>query len=513
MRRAVVLLAAANALAMAAGFAREMSLAYYFGATAAADAFVVVLLLVDGVATVALTGLAGSALVPQMTRLIETSRPGEEFRLMESLGLWCAAAGLAAAAPGLIWPGGLAGLLAPEFGPQQRELLAHLLRLALPAVPLALTAGLTAGALQARARYSTPPLGRAAFSLSVAGAAALGGRCGNVAAAGAGLLAGTLAQWVWQAAALWRSGWRPRRPRWRHPAAPEALGFALPVVLALALSNVVMGAAQRALASGLAAGSLAAVNYAQRALGLTANLTLALGTVSLRELSRGFERAGLGDGTLRTLARAMDAGVLLLAPGAVWMALASEPLVALLFERGRFDSASSALTAACLRWFALSLPPGALLAVLVRAYAAFWRPWAAFWVSAVWTAATVLASWALLGGLQARALPAGYALGTAVAVAAAVAGLWRQAGAAFFAARGRQFARTVLWAGLAGVAAALLAGPRGAGLDRLLAVSALFWGGFAPLSLSRPEVRRLLLGERAAGAGRARCAPGPAGRP
>lgn len=408
---------------MGAGFLREVSVAFFFGTSGDADALALAMFYVDGATAVVITGLAGYLMVPVVTGLVQEHGDEEGFRLLETCLLWVSLLSLPLFGLGALRMGVLADVIAPGFPPERRQTLIHLLYFALPSMYLILLGGVMGGVLQARRDYYSPVHGRTIFALATA-AAILGlARHIGILAAGVGLLFGGLLQFALQLRGMVRLGWRPQPPRFRHRALAHAVRVGIPTILALVLINVLMGGAQRVVASGLADGAFSALNYAQRSLNLVSGLTVALATVSLTELSMRFGAEGMSDGTRALLRDSIESGFWILVPLTVLLFIASEPLIGLLFHRGRYDVESLRLTASCLRWLALSVVPGMLLAVLHRAAPAFGKPWRSTVVSAVWTAATVVSTIVYLPRLGAGALAAGFATGTALAALASVVAL------------------------------------------------------------------------------------------
>jgi peptidoglycan biosynthesis protein MviN/MurJ (putative lipid II flippase) len=181
------------------------------------------------------------------------------------------------------------------------------------------------------------------------------------------------------------------------------------------LINILMGGAQRAAASGLPDGAFSSLNYAQRSLNLVSGLALSLATVSLTELSVSYGTDGMRGKTLAVLRESLDSACFMLIPLSALLYIVSEPMIALLFLRGRYDVESVKLTGACLRWLTLSVVPGTVLAVLHRAAAAFGRPWRTTVTSAAWTLATVGVTVLILPSLGPVALAAGFSIGTVIA--------------------------------------------------------------------------------------------------
>jgi putative peptidoglycan lipid II flippase len=478
--------------------------AYQFGTTATADAFSLTLFYVDGLMAVVLTGLSGYMLVPVVTRLVHQAGPEAGFRLLETCLLWATLL----AVPGVVlsWasPESLARAIAPDFSLEQRVPLVALIGLAVTSCALILAGGAMAGVLQARASYAAPVYARAAFSLVTAVALIVGVGGLGIRAGGLGLCFGALVQLLLLALALSRLGWRPRMPRAWHPALRHALAAGLPTVLALLLTNIVMGGAQRYLSSSLPEGAFAAVNYAQRAVNLVSSLTMALATVSLTEMSLQFSAGGADRRTMQVLRDSLESGIFLLVPLSALLLIASEPIVVLLFKRGRYDLESLALTVSCLRWLALSIVPGLVVAILHRACPAFGRPWRATLVSLVWSLATVAATAQLLSGMGAPALTAGFTAGMVVAAAASVIAVRDLVDRGIFRGVARYLGQMMLLAAAAAIPA-LVAGRalpfRTAGWTTLssvgaVAVEAVVFGtafGVGCLLLREPRWQRLSL--------------------
>jgi putative peptidoglycan lipid II flippase len=82
-----------------------------------------------------------------------------------------------------------------------------------------------------------------------------------------------------------------------------------------------------------------------------------------------YGRSGIKDaGFQETLAGALAAAILMVAPLTVGAILLREPIVRLLFARGAFDEAGVALTATALLWYAPQLPFVAIDQLLIAAF-------------------------------------------------------------------------------------------------------------------------------------------------
>jgi putative peptidoglycan lipid II flippase len=94
---------------------------------------------------------------------------------------------------------------------------------------------------------------------------------------------------------------------------------------------------------------------------------VAVGVVLLPELARTL-RSGDRAAALDAQNRSLEFGVLLTLPAAVALAVAAEPIVRVLFERGAFGPADTLATAAAVRAIAFGLPAFVMLKVLQPAF-------------------------------------------------------------------------------------------------------------------------------------------------
>jgi putative peptidoglycan lipid II flippase len=122
------------------------------------------------------------------------------------------------------------------------------------------------------------------------------------------------------------------------------------------------------LASGLAAGSLSALNYAWLLMLLPQGVfAQSVATAAFPTFSAQAARGQQAE-MRATLAATLRAVLYLAVPAAVGLVVLREPLVALIFERGAFTSTSTHLVAAALALYALGLPAHSAVENVVRAF-------------------------------------------------------------------------------------------------------------------------------------------------
>ncbi len=141
----------------------------------------------------------------------------------------------------------------------------------------------------------------------------------------------------------------------------------LPATLGLAATQINL-LVSTLIASFLPQGSVSWLWYAFRLMQLPIGVFgVALATVSLPALSQAAVEKNLEE-LKATLSAALRLVVLLTVPAALWMALEAWPLVALLYQHGRFQGRDTAMTAQALLCYCVGLPAYAAVRVMVPTF-------------------------------------------------------------------------------------------------------------------------------------------------
>ncbi|MBP1589677.1 MAG: murein biosynthesis integral membrane protein MurJ [Kiritimatiellae bacterium] len=167
---------------------------------------------------------------------------------------------------------------------------------------------------------------------------------------------------------LWRVGWRPRFERdWSNPLVrrvfllmgPSALGLAVNQVDVLLSSWLAMAAAPWAPST---------LYYAERLIYLPQGiLATSLGVVLLPILSE-YAAANRRTDMLDTVQHGLRTLLFVMTPAAIGLLVLAAPVVALLFQHGKFDALSTFHTARALRFYAPGLMVFCLAKVFVPAF-------------------------------------------------------------------------------------------------------------------------------------------------
>jgi putative peptidoglycan lipid II flippase len=367
---------AATLLSRVLGLIREQVMATLFGAGLATDAFNVAFRIPNLLRDLFAEGAMSSAFVPTFTEVSRREGDAAAWTLGRQLMMTLLLVLGAVVVIGWVTAPWLVHLYAPGFGavPGKLELTVLLTRVMLPFLPAVALAAAAMGMLNARARFAVPALAPAWLNVGmIVGGLALIPVCRAIGqppilAMAIGVLLGALVQFVCQLPALAKEGFRfaLEAPR-RHPGVARVAALMAPATIGLAATQLNLFVSTW-IASLLPQGSVSWLWYAFRLMQLPIGVFgVALATVSLPALSRA--AVDRDHGALRTtLSATLRLVILLTVPAAVWLAAMASPVIALLYEHGRFGARDTAQTAFALRAYCVGLPAFAAVGVLTRAF-------------------------------------------------------------------------------------------------------------------------------------------------
>lgn len=370
-RRGASLVAAGIGLSRIAGLVREVLLGAALGATPAADALRAAIRVPNLLQNLLGEGVLSASFIPVHARLLEEGRR-DEARLVAAgvLGLLSVVAGLVALVI-VVLARPITAVLAVGFGGERFELTVDLMRIVAVGTAVLVPSAWCLGVLNSHRRFFVSYVAPVAWNLvQIAVLALVVLRSwtpqGAAEAVAWSLIAAGVAQLLVQLPAVIRvSG--PIRPHLDHRLAGvrETMRRFVPAVAG-------RGSAQLAafvdlwLASLLAVGAVAAIGYAQILYLLPISLfAMSVAAAELPELSR-LGREGTDELVDRTRT-AIRRILLFVTFTAVAYLLAGRTIVAVLFERFRFDSDLSIVVGFVLGAFALALVPTACSRLLQNA--------------------------------------------------------------------------------------------------------------------------------------------------
>ncbi len=229
-----------------------------------------------------------------------------------------------------------------------------------------------------------------------------------------GAVLGGLGQLWIQVPALRAQGyrWRPE-VSFRDPGVIRMVTLMAPASIGIAAAQINIFTSTF-LASMLAEGSVSWLNYAYRLMQLPIGLFgVAIATVTLAEVSR-HAAAGNLAGLKETLSFSLRLVLLLTLPATFLLMVLARPVIAVLYQHGRFDAADTFQTARALWAYALGLSAFSSVRVLVPAFYSLGMARIPVFVSMSTIGATVLLYFPLMHFYQHTGLALAVSIGSLI---------------------------------------------------------------------------------------------------
>lgn len=367
---------AATLLSRVLGLARDQVMAAMFGAGFASDAFNTAFRVPNLLRDLFAEGAMSASFIPTFTEYEQKRGAEEAWALGRQLMNTLLVTLTALCVLGALFAPQLMHLLAGGFAavPGKLELTETLFRIMLPFLPLVAVAAAAMGMLNARGVFGVPALAPALLNVGmIVFGLALIPVCGRfglppVVAMAVGVVLGAALQLGIQLPSLERQGFafRFEWPTW-HPGVRRVALLMIPATIGLAATNVNIFVSNN-LASRMEQGAVTWLYCAFRLMQLPIGVFgIALATVAMPALSRAAVNQDMPE-LKRTLSAAVRLVLLLTIPAAVYLAVMARPVIALLFQHGRFTAAATDQTAAALVMYCVGLPCFAAVGIFTRTF-------------------------------------------------------------------------------------------------------------------------------------------------
>jgi putative peptidoglycan lipid II flippase len=339
--KALSTVSAMTLLSRITGLARESLKAVAFGAGLQMDAFEAAFRLPNILRRLFAEGAFSQAFVPILAESRRQHGDEATRALVGGVGGLLAVALLIVSVLGVLAAPWLVYVLASGFvqTPGKVELTAAMIRIMFPYILFISLVSLAGGVLNVYHRFAIPAFTPVILNLSIIGAAIFLAPHIDppIMALAWGVAIGGIAQLALQIVPLARLGLLPRpRVDWRDPGVRRVLGAMGPALLGVSAAQISV-LINTQLAALLGDGRISWITYADRLMEFpSALLGVALGTILLPSLSRHYHDENPGQ--YREL---LDWGLrvtfLLALPAALALALLGAPLIATLYQYGRFS--------------------------------------------------------------------------------------------------------------------------------------------------------------------------------
>ena len=354
------------------GLVRDMSINAVFGANGTTDAFWVAFRIPNFMRRLFAEGSFSTAFVPVFTEVKETRSHAELKDLMARVSGTLGGVLLLITALGIIFAPQVTTIFSPGAidEPHKFGLTVDLLRLMFPFLLFVSLTALSGGALNSFHRFGLPALTPVIMNLCmIAGALWLSRRLQTpILAMGWAVFAGGILQLLFQLPAL-RGLDLLTLPRWgwRHPEVRRIMRLMVPTLFGSSVAQINL-LFDTVIASLLIAGSQSWLSQADRFLELPLGVFgVALGTVILPSLSRHHVTTDTA-GFSKALDWGLRITLLIAVPAMFGLMLLAEPLVATIFQHGRFSAFDTRMATLSITALSFGLPAFALVKVVLPAF-------------------------------------------------------------------------------------------------------------------------------------------------
>lgn len=417
--RAVLLLAVGTIAIRLLGLVKTRVIAFWFGRGDEFEAFGIASALLIYMIVV-LSNSLPSAFVPVFAEVrAQGGARAARALVREVMGWSILVLCLGSAVLALIWPLYL-GRVDGQFSPEKRALSTELFWILLPSLLLNGLSVLLVAALNAEKRFRSTVLTPGVVPLAITVTTWFFARDLGAKALALGHLAGVTLELLIVATITVKSGLSiaPAWPR-RTAGVQRVVGQYLPLIggSLLMRSTTVVDITMTAV---LPASNLAALSYASVAIAAALSITAAsLGTAALPHLS---DLAAVRDwGGMRASLRHWTRLVFLVSiPATIVLWYASEPIIVLLFQNGRFGEADSAAVGRIFAMYALQVPFYTVGLLCSRVLSALRANHVLMWIAGVNVVVNVTLNWVLMRTMGA----AGIALSTSCVYFLSCIALW-----------------------------------------------------------------------------------------
>jgi len=356
-----------NLISRVLGFVRDAVIAHEFGASGATDAYLVAYTLPYSLQ--AILGMAFvTVVVPVVTAYLLEGKEEEGWKTVSSMlnGTFLVLGIITVL--GIILAPQLVRIMAPGFDEEAVNLTADLSRIMFPSIIFMGVGMLLTGVLNAGKIFAMPAFAPAFANIIIILTVVFLGDSARIQGLAFGTLVGFIGFFLIQLPSLKKLKFRYYlKFDFHNQVVREMAGSVLPICLSIAVNQILL-ALNRFFASGLAQGSITALDYADRIMNLPLGIFVSAISTAIFPLLA--EEAAREDkeSFAKTVNRGVGVVTVGMLPAAVGLILLRVPIVELLFERGAFDHQATLMTAEALAYFCFGLWFISVNTILTRAY-------------------------------------------------------------------------------------------------------------------------------------------------
>ncbi|MCR1949704.1 murein biosynthesis integral membrane protein MurJ [Clostridium sp. DSM 100503] len=352
--KATFIVMAMTILSRIIGFGRDMLAAYHFGVEGSYDIYVASVAIPESVFMI--VGVAiSTTFIPMLSEIKHNQSKDEMFKFSNNVVTILSILSIFVIILGLIFTKEIVNVFVPKFTKEQIELTIFLTRITLINIVLLCVNACFASMLQVCEDFIVPSLLGLFFNLPIIVYLAFFGEVSIVGLTIANVL-GNLLRVLVQIPSLYKQGYKFKLYiDLKDEKLRNMMTLILPVIVGAGANSINM-LVDKSLASGLTTGAMASLEYSQRIVTF-ANTAITTSIVSVvYPLMANRLNSGDNDGFIKYLTKSIIIICLFLVPITFGMLFLSKEIVAVFYERGKFDSSAVILTSMALLGYSLQLP-------------------------------------------------------------------------------------------------------------------------------------------------------------
>jgi putative peptidoglycan lipid II flippase len=400
------------------GLVRDMVIASFFGASIAADAFVVAFKIPNMLRRFTAEGSMTIAFIPVFTEYLKTKSKKDAFELARIILTLLSLLLVFLTVSGILLSPWIVKIIAPGFCDEaaKYELTVLLTRITFPYIFLVSIVAFFMGVLNSMKHFAAPAAAPVFLNVGIIGATLFVAPhlSEPVVSTAAGVLIGGVLQVMLQLPFVLKKG-LSLKPLWQpsHPAVKRIGLLILPALFGSAIYQINQ-LVSTLLASYLQEGSVSWLYYADRLVELPLGVfAIAISTAALPSLSRqALEKKE--DAFIDTLNHSLKLTFFITIPSLVGLIVLGKPIIQLFFQRGEFDVFSRNMTSVALVYYSMGLWAFSGVKIVVSAFYALQDTKTPVRVSAITFLTYLTLGMSLMGPLQHGGLALALSLSSAV---------------------------------------------------------------------------------------------------
>lgn len=366
MKKTALLIMAITVLCKIFGFAREVTLSYYYGASSISDAYLISITIPYVIFGFVATGLA-AGFIPMYSKILQDEGEIRAVRftsnLMNVLIVICTVLIFI----GLLFTDQIVKVFASGFAGQTFVLAVQFTKISFLAIYFTGITGICSGYLQIKGNYLIPALIALPMNLLIIISIIISPHT-NILVLAAGFVTAAASQVLLMIPFMYKNKYK-HYPifRVKDRLIINMMHLVMPIIMGMSVHQINV-LVDRTMASQIAIGGISALNYADRLNGFVLGIfVLSITTVIYPIISKMAAEKDV-NGLKKVLSEAITGINLMVMPITVGSMVFAVPIVSILFGRGAFDHQALSMTSSALFFYSIGMVAYGLRDVLSRAF-------------------------------------------------------------------------------------------------------------------------------------------------